>query len=298
MTDPSAPEGSEPVRSGKQCRERWHNHLNPNISKVEWTAQEDATIVFLQKKWGNQWANIAKYLPGRSDNAVKNRYHATCRNKYTQMDFEAINLPLFVEDAEVVADSTVMAAPSSSSRGSSTSNEDKFSSDEDFNMSDDELDFDQHVQKIKSYASTVSDLRDDIAASPLTNASMSIGELALDELMDDDDADMGMGSVMHSIAVEPVAFTSFKWGSGQGFDKSDVGTQPNGCFTGSAMGGFSMAGMCDFNMGMGSSSYDKQEYYSDEAQPTLVCEVVSAHQQQQHQQTHFSPSMTICQPRW
>jgi len=307
MTDPSAPEGSEPGRSGKQCRERWHNHLNPNISKVEWTATEDATIVFLQKKWGNQWANIAKYLPGRSDNAVKNRYHATCRNKYSQMDFAALNLPFFVEDAEVVADSTVMAAASSSSsRG--TSHEDKFSSsasseEEDFNLSDDELDFDQHVQKIKSYTSTLSDLRDDMASSPLTNASMSIGELALDELMDDDDADMGMGgSVMHSIAVEPVAFTSFKWGSGQGFSDAHEGSQPNGCFTG-AMGGFSMSGMmCDFNMG--SSSYDKQHeavdsvgfYSSDEAQPALVCEVVSA--QQQQQQSHFSPAMAFCQPRW
>ena len=45
-------------RSGKQCRERWHNHLNPSISKVEWTQQEDSTIVYLQKKWGNQWAKV------------------------------------------------------------------------------------------------------------------------------------------------------------------------------------------------------------------------------------------------
>lgn len=55
MLDPNDTSGG---RSGKQCRERWHNHLNPSISKVEWTQHEDATIVYLQKKWGNQWAKV------------------------------------------------------------------------------------------------------------------------------------------------------------------------------------------------------------------------------------------------
>lgn len=29
-----------PGRTGKQCRERWHNHLNPHISKVPWSEHE------------------------------------------------------------------------------------------------------------------------------------------------------------------------------------------------------------------------------------------------------------------
>ena len=29
------------TRSGKQCRERWHNHLNPKVSKKEWTKEEE-----------------------------------------------------------------------------------------------------------------------------------------------------------------------------------------------------------------------------------------------------------------
>ena len=33
-----------PGRTGKQCRERWHNHLNPNLSKNEWTNEEDLLI--------------------------------------------------------------------------------------------------------------------------------------------------------------------------------------------------------------------------------------------------------------
>jgi hypothetical protein len=34
-----------PGRKGKQCRERWHNHLNPDISKDAWSNDEDLKLV-------------------------------------------------------------------------------------------------------------------------------------------------------------------------------------------------------------------------------------------------------------
>jgi len=66
-------------RSSKQCRERWTNTLDPNVKKGDWTEFEDNIIFREYRTRGPKWTEIAKLLPGRSENATKNRFYSTLR---------------------------------------------------------------------------------------------------------------------------------------------------------------------------------------------------------------------------
>ncbi|KAI3820757.1 hypothetical protein L1987_08305 [Smallanthus sonchifolius] len=71
-------------RIGKQCRERWHNHLRPDIKKDFWTEEEDRILIAAHAEVGNKWSEIAKKLPGRTENSTKNHWNATKRRQYTR----------------------------------------------------------------------------------------------------------------------------------------------------------------------------------------------------------------------
>ena len=74
-----------PGRIGKQCRERWHNHLNPRIKKDNWTQEEELILYISNRNNQNNWAEIAKHLEGRTDNTIKNHWNSSMKKSMTDM---------------------------------------------------------------------------------------------------------------------------------------------------------------------------------------------------------------------
>jgi hypothetical protein len=74
-------------RTQKQCRERWLNHINPLISRADFTDEEDERIKELVERDGQKWSYISKTIQGEFDhinqgegkyrpqNMIKNRWH-------------------------------------------------------------------------------------------------------------------------------------------------------------------------------------------------------------------------------
>ncbi|KAM7480611.1 hypothetical protein LguiA_028824 [Lonicera macranthoides] len=68
-------------RCGKSCRLRWMNYLRPNIKRGNISDQEEDLILRLHKLLGNRWSLIARRLPGRTDNEIKNYWNSHLRKK-------------------------------------------------------------------------------------------------------------------------------------------------------------------------------------------------------------------------
>ena len=72
-----------PDRLGRQCRERWHNVIDPNIVRREWTKEEDEFILKMFNQIGSKWSQISKMDPllGRTVSQIKNRFYQNLKGK-------------------------------------------------------------------------------------------------------------------------------------------------------------------------------------------------------------------------
>ncbi|CAG9312156.1 unnamed protein product [Blepharisma stoltei] len=79
------------IRTGKQCKERWNNHLNPQINRGIWTPVEDLMLLEAHKKLGNRWSLIAKELNTRTESSIKNRVKSLLNQEKQELD--SLDLP-------------------------------------------------------------------------------------------------------------------------------------------------------------------------------------------------------------
>ena len=80
-----------PGRTGKQCRERWMSHISPDLKNPDWTEAEDRELERLHAMYGNKWAKLTAFFPGRPPNAIKNRWNCLLRKTNREAKENAMN---------------------------------------------------------------------------------------------------------------------------------------------------------------------------------------------------------------
>jgi hypothetical protein len=100
-----------PSKTNKHCRRRWQACVNANGNKGAWAAEEDAKLIEGHLKYGNRWTEIARLVPGRTDNAAKNRFVALTKNANLH-DGKKVSATVVPSGSCVTGDSGRKSSPS------------------------------------------------------------------------------------------------------------------------------------------------------------------------------------------
>ncbi|CAH8299722.1 unnamed protein product [Eruca vesicaria subsp. sativa] len=110
-------------RTGKSCRLRWLNYLRPDVRRGNITLEEQLLILELHSRWGNRWSKIAQYLPGRTDNEIKNYWRTRVQKHAKQLRCD-VNSQQFKDTMRYLwmprLVERIQAASASTSTGSAT----------------------------------------------------------------------------------------------------------------------------------------------------------------------------------
>ncbi|XP_059644018.1 transcription factor MYB108-like [Cornus florida] len=120
-------------RTGKSCRLRWLNYLRPDVRRGNITLEEQLLILELHSRWGNRWSKIAQYLPGRTDNEIKNYWRTRVQKHAKQLKCDVnskqfkdtmryIWMPRLVERIQAAAATATAAAATGGDSSTTTSN--------------------------------------------------------------------------------------------------------------------------------------------------------------------------------